>query len=378
MRPEDTRALFPVFRDLAYLDFAGIAPLPTVAVDVVTHAARRVAARGVLDADAAAEEIEDVRGRAASLCGARPEEICFVRNTTEGLGWVANGLGLGPGDRVVVSGGEFPSTYFPWVALREVGVRVDVVEPVGGRWPLERFAAALAAGPPARVLATSWVQFSNGWRTDLAALGSLCAEAGTLLCADVIQGLGAVPLDLDALPVDFAMADGHKWLCGPEGVGVMYVAAAHMERLRPLEPGWNSVAHRMEWDNLAYVPDSSARRFEGGSPNVLGVLALGASLGLLAAVGSRAVWERISALAATTVSILEARGMDVLSDRSPEHASGIVVFRHPAREPGGVVEALRGRGVVVTGPRGGGVRVSPHAWCNEDDLDRLDEGLASC
>ncbi len=219
------------------------------------------------------DRLDEVRLTAAALLGVPATDVAFVKNTTEGLAFVAEGLDLRPGQRVIVPDREFPSTLFPFLALRDRGVRVDLVQPQGpgGALPLEAFAAALDEAPTALVT-VSWVQFGTGWRTDLEVLADLCHRHGALLCVDVIQGLGVLPCSLAEWGVDFAAADGHKWLLGPEGLGVLYVAAEHRDRLRVIEPGWASVAQREQWDDLRLDYDDSARRFEGGTLNVAGAL----------------------------------------------------------------------------------------------------------
>jgi cysteine desulfurase/selenocysteine lyase len=365
------RAEFPGLARWAYLDFAGVALVSSRAVRALSAYGQRSAQQGGVDTDAAETMVEDVRVKAAHLLGATPAEVCFVRNTTEGLGWVANGLDLRPGDRVIVTGGEFPSNWYPWVTLAERGIQVDVVEADPPGVPLERFAAALSATPPARLLVTSWVRYDTGWRADLASVGKLCHDAGTLFCVDAIQGLGVIPADFGALPVDFAVADGHKWICGLEGQGVMYVAADCIDVLRPLEPGWNSVVHRREWTNLVWDPDPSARRFEGGSHATAMIAALGAALDILLDCGSESVWRRVEQLVDYAAAKLDDAGMHILTERKSAHDSGILTFKHPKLEPEEVKAAALEHDVVVSAPRGGGVRVSPHAWCEEEDIDRL-------
>ncbi|HSH59711.1 MAG TPA: aminotransferase class V-fold PLP-dependent enzyme, partial [Acidimicrobiales bacterium] len=198
--PPLDRADFPVMDRWAYLNHAGITALPAPALDAQHRCARELAVDGGLAYAGHAERAEEVRSAAAVVMGVAAGDVAFVKNTTEGLGFVANGLAWQEGDRVVVPDLEFPSTLYPWLALRDRGVVVDVVPPVGtGRClPVEAFAATIADGPAPRVVATSWVQFGRGWRTDMAALASLCHDAGALLCADVIQGLGVVPAELEA------------------------------------------------------------------------------------------------------------------------------------------------------------------------------------
>jgi cysteine desulfurase/selenocysteine lyase len=370
--PPLARAAFPVTRRWAYLNHAGINALPAPALAALERCASEAATDGGVAYPAHAERVEQVRESAARVMGVPAGDVAFVKNTTEGLGFVANGLDWSPGDRVVVPDLEFPSTLYPWLALRDRGVVVDRVHPVGpGRsLPVAAFAEVVAAGPPPKVVVTSWVQFGRGWRTDLAALAGVAHDAGALLCADVIQGLGVVPARLDAWGVDFAMADAHKWLLGPLGVGVLYVRRSCLDRLRPLEPGWASVAHREDWDNLELVWDSGARRLEGGSANVVGIHAMGAALDLLLGAGLPEVWAHVSALCDRACAGLGDAGATVLSDRSPEGRSGIVTFSVADRDAAAVVESLREGGIVCS-PRGGGIRLSPHGYNSAEEIDRL-------
>jgi cysteine desulfurase / selenocysteine lyase len=372
------RASFPVTEHHRYLNHAGVAPLPTEALDAMDRHNRAVAAAGSLAVDAAQEMAEGVRTAAAAVMGVPVDDVAFIKNTTEGLGFVANGLDWVEGDRVVVPDLEFPSTIYPWLALRDRGVQVDLVRPQGdgGALPVEAFADVIANGPAPRVVATSWVQYARGWRTDLAALAEVVHDVGALLCADVIQGLGVIPADLEAWGVDFAMADAHKWLLGPEGIGALYVRRSCLGLLRPLEPGWASVAHREEWENLELVWEDGARRLEGGTANHAGTAGMGASLGLLRDAGVDAVWAHVDALLGRAAAGLVDIGAAILSDRSPTGRSGILTFTLPGIDAASIHQALGQQGF-VTSPRGGGVRVSPHGYTNVDEIDELVAAVAA-
>jgi cysteine desulfurase/selenocysteine lyase len=311
--------------------------------------------------------IEGVRAQAAALMGVPAADVAFVKNTTEGLGFVASGLEWHEGDRVVLPEDEFPSTAYPWLALADRGVVVD-------RVPVHDLPAAVSAGKPPAVVATSWVQAGRGHRTDLPSLADRCHEADALLVVDAVQGLGVIPADLAAWGVDAAAASAFKWQLGPEGAGVLYVRDELRERLRVLEPGWNSVAARDAYDDRRLVLDATARRFEGGTLNTSGILGLGASLELLAAAGVDRIWSHVDALCDRLVDAVTAAGATVVSDRSPAARSAIVNFTVPGHEPAAVKPALRTEGVVVSA-RAGGVRVAPHGYCTEDDIDRVAAGV---
>lgn len=378
MDPPLARSAFPVTSNWSYLNHAGTAPPSGPAVEAMHRCAVDSAGAGTLACEAHDQRAEEIRAAAARLMGVPTDDVAFVKNTTEGLGFVANGLPWVPGDRVVVPDHEFPSTLYPWLALQDLGVVVDLVPTSGpGRvLAVDAYAEVVAAGPPPKVVATSWVQFGRGWRTDLAALGQVCRDAGALLCADVIQGLGVVPADFEAWGVDFAMADAHKWLLGPMGVGVLYVRGACLDRLRPLEPGWASVAHREQWDNRELVWADGARRLEGGSANMIGIHAMGASIDLLLETGVDSIWAHVSTLCDRLREGLTAAGATVLSDGSGAGRSAIVTFSVPGDDPDAVVSALRGEGIVCV-PRGGGVRVSPHGYNTADEMDALVTAVAS-
>ncbi|ASF08372.1 putative cysteine desulfurase [Nocardia brasiliensis NBRC 14402] len=372
------RAHFPATQRWTYLNHAGICPLPQPSVDAMHRRATEVSLDGEFSYAAHSAEIERVRAAAARLLGVPGTDVAFVKNTTTGLGMIANGLDWSPGDRVVVPDLEFPSTLYPWLALADRGVVVDRVRPVGpgGKLPVEAFAERIQAGPPPKLVVTSWVQFGRGWRVDLAELGRVCRAAGALLCADVIQGLGVIPAELARWGVDFAMADGHKWLLGPEGSGVLYVRGSRLELLRPLEPGWNSVAHREDWDNLELVFDDTARRLEGGMPNVTGIAALGASIELLLAAGIDAIWAHVDRLCEQACAELTAIGATVLTDRSPEGRSGIVSVHLDGAPIPLLASRLQAAGIAVSA-RAGGLRVSPHGYNTTQDIDHLVRTLAT-
>ncbi|TDB90684.1 aminotransferase class V-fold PLP-dependent enzyme [Actinomadura sp. KC216] len=366
------RDRFPVCRRWAYLDHAAIAPVPLPAAEAMREHALELARDGALAYDDHAAAVERVRAAAARLMGVPATDVAFVKNTTEGLAFVASGLDWKPGDRVVVPALDFPSTVFPWTTLAGRGVSVAFVHPRGpGRTlPFSAYAEVIDAGPAPRLVAVSWVQFARGWRTDLAELARLCRERGTLLCVDAIQGLGVLPARLEEWGVDFAAADGHKWMLGPAGAGVLYVRRSRLDLLRPLEPGWASVRDPGLWDSLAFDPDDTARRLEGGMLNAAGILGLGASLDLLHAATVERVWEHIDGLCDLASAELTEAGATILSDRTAGGRSGIVTFTVPGVDPETAVAQLRTAGVVCSA-RGKGLRISPHGYTTEEDIGRL-------
>lgn len=368
------RELFPVTRQLAYLNHAGVAPISLPARDALQRYAETASERGAFEYNRSFDaEIERARGLAARLLHTTPDSIAFVKNTTEGLGLVAAGLDWRAGDVVVTCDLEYPSNVYPWWSLRERGVETRMLESEAGRLPLEAVAKALD-DPRVRLLALSSVEFGSGARNDLAALGRLCRERDVLFCVDAIQSLGCLELDAPACGVDFLAADGHKWLLSVEGCGIFYCNPERVDALTPRVVGWRSVVDNRDFDRYHDELQPGAGRFEEGTPNTPGIFALGAALDLLLEIGVPAIGERVLALTDHLVERLRERGARVLSPRGEHDRSGIVSFLWGDEAPGTTAARLRARDVFVV-QRRGAVRASPHFYNDEDDLARLVEGL---
>jgi selenocysteine lyase/cysteine desulfurase len=316
--------------------------------------------------------IEHTRTLAAKMVGALPEEIALIGNTTAGVNLVAEGFPWEPGDNVVIRADEFPTNQYPWLHLADRGVETRRIPTNEGRLDLDELAAAMDGRT--RIVSLSWVAFASGWRNDLDRLAEMVHSRGALLFVDAIQALGVFPLDVRRTPVDFLAADGHKWMLGPEGAGVFFTRREHLDRLRPVGVGWNSVRNGHDFSRIELVFKDTAARYEGGSQNVGGLLALAASLELLNGIGAPAIARRVLEVTDLACERLQTIGAKIISDRSAEHRSGIVSFEMPGRDPIALRRQCFDRKVIVS-CRGGRLRISPHAYNNEDDVERLIETL---
>ncbi|MBX7167347.1 MAG: aminotransferase class V-fold PLP-dependent enzyme [Pirellulales bacterium] len=364
----------PVARRLAYFDHAAVAPLSGPALAVIEDWATDAAENGDLNWLRWNQQAQNARRLGAQLIGALEDEVALVHNTTEGIGLVAEGFPWRAGDNVVTLADEFPSNLFPWMNLARRGVEARLVPTDDGRVDLDRLRQACDART--RIVAVSWVGFASGWRNDVAALVELAHHNGSLFFLDAIQGLGVFPLDVRQTPVDFLAADGHKWLLGPEGAGLFYLRREHLDRLAPLGVGWNSVVSAGDYGRTEFQLKPTAARYEGGSPNMGGNLALAASLELLLSHGTEQIAERVIAVTDALCAALVQIGATIHSDRSDARRSGIVAFSVPEVPP----QVVRQRGLaagVVLSVRNGRLRASPHAYVDESDLDRLVEVVES-
>ncbi len=365
-----TRSWFPVSDEVVYLNHAGVAPISSRAADALHRYSAEATRWGAVHYDAFYDrEIERVRGRAAALIGATSDEIAFVKNTTEGLGIVANGIDWKRGDEILTCDLEYPSNVYPWWELRDRGVETVMLAGRDGRLPIEMVETALRS-PRARMLAISSVEFGSGAHNDLRTLGEMCRERGVLFCVDAIQSLGCLPIDVESMAIDFLSADGHKWLLSVEGCGIFYCRSSALEMVRPRIVGWRSVTNNEDFDTYHTELQPSAGRFEEGTPNTPGIFALGAAIDLLLELGIPAISKRVLALTDHLVDGLQASGADLRSPRGPIESSGIVSFTMPGCDPADTLQRLEVAGISAA-VRRGGVRVSPHFYNTEAEIDRL-------
>jgi selenocysteine lyase/cysteine desulfurase len=366
------RAEFPVAEGWVYLDHAAVAPLPRRSGEAIRAWADDLVRNGAVRWPDWERQVEVARGRAARLIHAEADEIAFVASTTHGIGLVAEGFPWRPGDSVVTASEEYPSNIYPWMNLKSRGVELRLVPSREGRVWVDDLARAIDG--TTRVLTISHVEFASGFRNDLDALGELCRARGVALFVDAIQGLGPLVIDVGRTPIDFLAADGHKWLLGPEGAGVLYVRRDWIDRLRPLGVGWHSVVGSFNAHELDFTLKPSAQRWEGGSFNMPGLQALGASLGLILELGPEAVSRRILERAEAVRALAASAGWTAFGSRRPEDLSGIVALERPGVDPSATARRLREQGVAVACRRGR-LRVSAHVYNDDDDLRRLADGL---
>jgi cysteine desulfurase/selenocysteine lyase len=370
---------FPVLGKVDFFNHAGVSPIPRVASDALRAYAAQAESSAYLGSNWYAD-IEKLRGLAAKLINATPGEIAFVKNTSEGISIVANGIDWQWGDRIVTTGVEYPANVYPWMEMvRNRGCNLVMVpeetDANGARHvPVEKILEE-AAHERTRLVTISHVEYASGQRHDIAKIGAFCRENGKLICVDGIQSLGVLPVDVQAMNVDFLSADGHKWLLGPEGAGIFYCRQELIERTRPLMVGWMNVINAQDYGQYDYTLRPDAGRFECGTHNIAGLLALKASVELLSSVGIGTIAQRIRVLTDRLIEGVSQKGYSVLSPRDKWQWSGIVSFASASHPHEPLFHGLRRQHRTEIALREGRLRVSPHFYNTEAQIDRLIEHL---
>jgi selenocysteine lyase/cysteine desulfurase len=368
------RAEVPASRRWTFLDHAAVAPITERARQVMADWAADVAENGVVTWSAWQRQVEEARRRSGLLLNADPLDIAFIKNTSEGVGIVAEGVRWRDGDNLVTATDEYPANVYPWLNIAERGVEVRRVPSRAGRIAVDDVRGAIDGRT--RLVSLSHVEFATGFRNDLDTLGNLCRERGVLFFVDAIQGLGVLSLDVRRTAVDFVAADGHKWLLGPEGAGILYVRREVVEQLHAVGVGWNSVVHAHDFDHIELRLKPHAGRWESGTLNVGGILGLGASIGLLLEAGIENICRRVHELTDHLCERVRQGGMSVYSSRQPGEASGIVSLELPGSNLRNLVRKLRDAGIIVN-QRGGRLRISPHAYNTHEEIDHLVASLGN-
>jgi len=358
------RDQFPVSENLIYVNHAAVAPLCKPAMEAMAWLVSDAGHWGSFHYDIWLEAYEKLRLVAATLIGAHRDEIAIVKNTSEGIATVALGIDWRAGDRIVAFREEFPANYYPWLRLEEYDVKVEWLSIYD---PLEKIDQACRG---ARLLAISFVNYLSGYRVDLNALGEICHRHQTLFFVDAIQGLGAFPLNVRRDRIHALAADGHKWLLGPEGCGILYVERGLQDEIEPVEFGWTNVAAYADYASRDMTLRADAGRYEPGTLNTAGIFGLAGAIDFLNTVGIDQVTPAVLARAEQIEWGVRSKGYELICPRSEATGSGIVTFRKNGLDSRHVVKLLRDNRIVAA-PRQGWIRTSPHFYVSEEEIAKL-------
>jgi len=365
---EKIRSMFPVTRNLVYLNNAAVAPLPLAATDAINEYLADIRDYGSVHDSRWLKEIEGVREHCASIMNADPSEIAFLKNPLSAISVVVKGVGLKEKSNVVTADVEFPANVYPWMSMVPKGVEVKFVGARGGRIQPEDVDKSIDSRT--RILAISLVEFGSGYQCAIEELKDICRRRGVYFFLDASHGLGSVPFDVRECGADFVMVGAHKWLLGLRGTGIFFCRNEMIEKMECDASSWRSFAG--EGDCSGARPDAGrdARRFEAERPSFPNVLGLGGSLRLREKFGNPMICTRIRMLADRLMDSLEQSGYVVKSPLQPRERSGIVAFSHPTIDAKEISAKLKKAGIIVTA-RNNVIRASPHFYNSEDEIDLL-------
>ena len=371
---DSIRALFPVTERAIYLNHAAVSAPPTPTIDAIKSQLADVSENGSLNFRKWLAVRESARQLIAGMMGALPNQVAFMRNTSDALSTVANGLDWQAGDNLVSFRHEFPSNLYPWLRLRDtLGVEVRLSAERAGRVDVEELIRLIDSRT--RIVAISQVQYASGFRADLERIGRAARAHDALLVVDVIQALGVIPLNVEAELVDVAAGACHKWLLTPEGVGLLYLSARARELIQPTLVGWTSVPNPDDYGNYEQGWNEGTLAWETGTAPASLIHGLEASLKILNEIGISTIQAHLEKLTDYLCEQLQNTAYEVVSSRRREEKSQIVCIRNTAGMSSmDLYTHLRKRNI-VTAPRGDRLRISPHFYNTFEEIDDLLKAL---
>jgi selenocysteine lyase/cysteine desulfurase len=364
------RGQFPVTKHKIFLNHAAQSPLPKPVADAVRKYADDFSKFGT----SSFTPDDDGKKEFAKLIGAKPGEIALVENTSMGLNIAANVLHYPAGSKIVTTDLEYPSVVYPWLR-RSLGVKVHYVKNINGKVLLDDMEKAIDDKTVA--VAISHVEYVNGFRHNLRVLSEIVHEHGAYLIVDAIQSVGTMPIDARRDDVDFLMAAGYKWLLSPPGAAYLCVRDDLIEKFEPPFVGWASVKQEVFdtidfWDIWNLNLSKTASRFEVGSPSVMSFVGAAEAMKMLLHFGTENIKRRIMKLTDHLIDAVKDIGLKLQTPEEKSCRSGIVNFR--IDKPQKVIERLGKKGIVVSA-RCHGIRVAPHFYNTEKEIDKLMEEI---
>src|SRR5215216_1191074 len=373
MTPE-VRSLFPITERAIYFNHAAISPPPTTTIRAIEAQLKDVNENGSANFRSWLAVKEQARQLLAGLLGAKPEQVAFMRNTSDSLSTVANGIAWRPGDNIVTFSREFPSNIYPWLRIRDAfGVEVRMCEEREGRIDLSELESLIDDNT--RVVSISHVQYASGFRTDLERLGRAARRHDALFVVDAIQALGAVPTNVEAELIDVAAGASHKWLLAPEGVGYLYLSNRARERIQPTLVGWTSVPDPDDYFNFEQGWNRGALAWETGTGPAALLHGFKASLELLNRFGVRNIADYLEELTDYLCERLRGKRYEIFSSRAPGEKSQIVCIRHPGNLSAMALYHRLRSSSIITAPRVDRLRIAPHFYNSPAEIDELIKAL---
>lgn len=359
---------FPLQDGLIHLNHAGVGPWPqrsVTAIEIFAQENSKLGAKQFRHWERVETELKQLICQLINA--SNTDDIALVKNTSEALSIVAYGIEWDKNDNIIFAQQEFPSNRIIWQSLApRFGVQTRCVDLYQANTPEDALFEQVDKNT--RLISVSAVQYTNGLRMDLDRISDFCQSNEILLCVDAIQQLGAIPLDLHQTAADFIMADGHKWLLSPEGIGLFYCNPKIRQQLHLHQFGWHMMANLGDYESQDWSIEDTARRFECGSMNNLGIHAMHSSLTLLQQIGIANIYDDISRNIDYLHDKLKKYNLNILSDMRQKRRSGIFTMQFPDIDNYLLYKYLI-QADVLCAYRNGGIRFSPHFYTSYDVID---------
>jgi selenocysteine lyase/cysteine desulfurase len=372
---EHLRSQFSHTGRVVYLNHAAVSPPPIKTIEAVTAQMKDVAENGSLHYRRWMAIKERARKLAAEMLGAQATEVAFMRNTSDALSTIANGLSWRGGENIVTFRGEFPSNVYPWLRLRRETAKVEVrfCEERDGRVDVDELISLM--DDRTRLVALSHVQYGSGFRAPLERIGRAARAHDALFVVDVIQGMGALPINVEAEWVDAAAGACHKWLLAPEGVGLLYLSRRARERIKPSLVGWMSVPDPEDYSNFEQEWAEGTLAWETGTAPTALIHGVEASLSLLQETGIERIAAHLEELTDYLCERLQGLNYKIVSSRQSGEKSQIVCVEHTnGWSPMELYSHLKKQNI-ITAPRGTRLRIAPHLYNTREEIDALINAL---
>ncbi len=362
------RKFFPITRTKTYLNHASTGPLPLTAARAIEQVVQKYLYQADLPIDILWNEFEETRRIVAHFIGASKDEIAFVKNTSQGILIAMNSIPFKKGDQVIILTDAFPANLYPFYYLWPEVVKKFLKTGDGADF-LNRLKRLV--NKKTRAISIDWVNWLSGVKLDLEEIGDFCVRHNIYLIVDAIQGLGALEIDLKRLNIDFLTCGSSKWLCGPQGIGILYVNKRRLDELVLTNIGWLSAEIESFHKFIPLGPPKrTAARFEEGTKNLIGICGLKESIRILKRAGIKNIEKQIFDLTDRLLNHAREKKCEILSPFAKSLRSGIVSIRPRNMDVENVYHQLKREKIVVS-LREGWLRISPHFYNTESEIKKI-------
>lgn len=374
MRPDlnEIRKHFPITVNHIYLNHASISPMPIDVIDALNGFNKDIMCHGNIHERRWIRQVEKTRAMYARFINAEPEEISFIKSTFQAISIICKGMRFKKGEKILTADVEFPANIYPWMAMAPRGVEIKFVGAKDGRIDLKEIEKAISSRT--KIIALSLVEYGSGFRNYVEEVGALCNRKGIFFYLDGIQGVGAVPVDVKKMKVDFMSVASSKWLFGPPGVAILYVRKEIIDEIHYEEITWRSVIEEESRRQTKVDSKSCARKFEGDNVNFLGVIGLGAALSFREKIGNSFIYKNLSRNVDLIFEELKRRGYIITGPVNRSERAGIIAVTHPDISCQDLLKRLMSKNIIAS-IRNNHLRLSPHFYQTEEEIDFLFEVL---